>query len=99
MALILLSEVSLNPGPVNRHQTKYHKSDVFNTKGFHFIHRNINSLLHKIGKLRYIVNYYVRKNIWFNLKTCLSSKMKNIFIDLFFPKTEPISNKIILEIL
>ena len=61
MALILSSDVSLNPEPVNRHQTKHHKSDVFNTKGFRFIHLNINSLLHEIGKLRYILIIMLEK--------------------------------------
>ena len=34
---------------------------------------------------------YLRSNICFNMKTCPSSNMENIFIDLFFPETKPIS--------
>ena len=54
MLLILSGDINLNPGPVNRHQTKYHKFEVFTRKGLHFIHLNINSLLTKIDESRYI---------------------------------------------
>ena len=33
---------------------------------------------------------YIRKNICFNLKTCLSGNTENILIDLLFQKTKPI---------
>ena len=33
---------------------------------------------------------YIRNNICFNLKICLSNNIDNIFIDLLFPKTKPI---------
>ena len=54
MLLILSGDINLNPGPVNRHQIKYHKFEVFTRKGLHFIHLNINSLLTKIDESRYI---------------------------------------------
>ena len=47
-------DISLNPRPVNWHQIKNHKFEVFTRKGLHFIHLNINDLLPKIDELRYI---------------------------------------------
>ena len=134
MLLILSGDINLGPGPVNRHQTKDHKSEVFTRKGLYFIHLNINSLLSKIDELRYIakksnstvidiseakldntvydyevaidgydivrndrnrkdggVACYIRSSICFNLKTCLSNNKENIFIDLLFSKTKPIT--------
>ena len=134
MLLILSGDINLNPRPVNRHQLKDHKFEVFTRKGLHFIHLNINSLLPKIDELRYIaknsnaavigisetkldnivyysefavdgynivrndrnregggVACYIRNNICFNRKTCLSNNIENIFIDLLFPKTKPIT--------
>ena len=34
---------------------------------------------------------HIRNNICFNLKTCLSKNIENIFIDLLFPKTKLIT--------
>ena len=51
MLLILSGDINLNPGPVNRHQIKDHKFEVFTWKGLHFIHLAINSLLSKIDEL------------------------------------------------
>ena len=34
---------------------------------------------------------YIRSNICFNIKTCLSNNIENIFIDLLFRKTKPIT--------
>ena len=34
---------------------------------------------------------YIRNNICFNWKNCLSDNIENIFTDLLFPKTKPIS--------
>ena len=34
---------------------------------------------------------YIRSNIYYSRKTCLSDKLENIFIGLLFPKTKPIS--------
>ena len=56
MILILSGGIKLNPGPVNRHQIKKEDFEVFNKKGLHFMHLNINSLLNKIDKLRYIAS-------------------------------------------
>ena len=54
MALVLSGDISLNPGPVTRHQTNDPKFEVFNGKGLHLIHLNINSLLPKIDELHNI---------------------------------------------
>ena len=40
---------------------------------------------------------YIRNNICFNRKNCLSDNIENIFIDLLFPKTKPISVGIIYK--
>ena len=40
---------------------------------------------------------YVRNNICFNIKKCLSSCIGNIFLDLMFSKTKPISTGIIYK--
>ena len=34
---------------------------------------------------------YIRSNICYTRKTCLSDNLENIFIDLLFPRTKPIS--------
>ena len=134
MALLLSGDINLNPGPVARHQLNDPKFEVFNNKGLHLIHLNVNSLLPKIDELRNIakcsnaavigitetkldntvydsevtidgysivrndrnrkgggVACYIRSNICYSRKTCLSDNLENIFIDLLFPKTKPIS--------
>ena len=40
---------------------------------------------------------YVRNNICFNLKTCISNNIENIFIDLLFPKAKPITIGVIYK--
>ena len=40
---------------------------------------------------------YIRKNICFNLKNCLSNNIENTFIDLLFPKTKPITVGVIYK--
>ena len=40
---------------------------------------------------------YIRSYICFNLKTCLSNNIENIFIDLLFPKTKPITVSVIYK--
>ena len=40
---------------------------------------------------------YIRNNIFFNRKTCMSDNIENIFIDLLFPETKPISVGIIYK--
>ena len=37
------------------------------------------------------------RNICFNLRTCLSNNIENIFIDLLFPKTKPITISVIYK--
>ena len=37
------------------------------------------------------VDCYIRSNICYSRKTCLSDNLENIFIDLLFPKTKPVS--------
>ena len=34
---------------------------------------------------------YIRNSICFNLKACRSNNIENIFIDLLFPKTKPVT--------
>ena len=140
MVLILSGDIELNPGPLDRNQIKKGDFEVFNNKGLHFMHLNINSLLNKIDELHYIarssnaavigitetklgntvydsevtvdgynivrndrnrsrggVACYIRNNICFNRKNCLSDNIENIFIDLLFPKTKPISVCIIYK--
>ena len=54
--LILLSgDISLNPGPTHQHKLQcLNEWNIFKSRGLHFIHLNINSLLPKIesAKLR-----------------------------------------------
>ena len=54
--LFLLSgDISLNPGPVYQGTTKCSSEwNDFMSRGLHFFHFNINSLLSKIEELRYI---------------------------------------------
>ena len=58
LILILSGDIiSLNPGPVyNHHPPNLKEWDKFKIKGLHLLHLNINSLLPKIDKLRYMVN-------------------------------------------
>ena len=56
MILIMLGDIELNPGPVNRNQIKREDFEVFNDKGLYFAHLNIKSLLNKIDKSRYIAS-------------------------------------------
>ena len=140
MVLILSGNIELNPGPLDRNQIKKGDFEVFNNKGLHFMHLNINGLLNKIDELCYItrssnaavigitetklgntvydsevtvdgynivrndrnrsggeVACYIRNNICFNRKNCLSDNIENIFIDLLFPKKKPISVCIIYK--
>ena len=54
--LILLSGyISLNPGPTQQHKIQWlNEWNIFKSRGLHFIHLNINSLLPKIEELRII---------------------------------------------
>ena len=55
LLLLLSSDISLNPGPPHNNQLQPHSEwSVFNSRGFRFINLNVNSLLHKIDKLRNI---------------------------------------------
>ena len=51
--LILLSgDISLNPGPTHQHKLQcLNEWNIFKSRGLHFIHLNINSLLPKIEEL------------------------------------------------
>ena len=40
---------------------------------------------------------YIRSNICYNGKACISNNIENFFIDLLFPKTKPISVVIIYK--
>ena len=52
LLLLLSGDISLNPSPPHNNQLQPHS--VFNLRGLHFIHFNVNSLLPKIGKVRNI---------------------------------------------
>ena len=54
MILILSGDIELNPGPADTNQIIKEDFEVFNNKGLHFMHLNINGLLNKIDELRYI---------------------------------------------
>ena len=41
---------------------------------------------------------YIRSNICYSSKTCLSDNLENIFIDYLFPKTKPISVGILYKL-
>ena len=53
--LLLSGDISLNPGPLHNSQLQPQSEwSVFNSRGLHFIHLNVNSLLPKIRELRNI---------------------------------------------
>ena len=55
LLLLLSGNISLNPGPPHNNQLQpQNEWSVFNLRGLHFIHLNINSLLPKIDELRNI---------------------------------------------
>ena len=55
LLLLLSGYISLNPGPIHQGTLQCsNELDVFKNRGLHFIHLNINSLLPKIEKLRFI---------------------------------------------
>ena len=55
LLLLLSGDISLNPGPPHNNQLQpQNEWSVFNSRGLHFIHLNINSLLPKIDELRNI---------------------------------------------
>ena len=66
MPLFLSGYINLSPVPVNRNETKDHKTEVCTTKGLHFIHLNISSTLPKIEELQCVAeaqyngNWYIR---------------------------------------
>ena len=54
--LFFSGNIELNPGAVNRNKVKKENFELFNNKGLHFMHLNINSLLNKIDEWRYIAS-------------------------------------------
>ena len=55
LLLLLSGDISLNPGPVHQDTLQcLNEWNVFKNRELHFIHLNIDSLLPKIDKLRYI---------------------------------------------
>ena len=55
LLLLLSGDITLNPGPPHNNQLQpQNEWSVFNSRGLHFIHLNINSLLPKIDELRNI---------------------------------------------
>ena len=55
LLISLSGDISLNPGPNHQHKLQcLNEWNIFKSKGLHFIHLNINSLLPKIEELRII---------------------------------------------
>ena len=55
LLLLLSGDISLNPGPLHDDQLQpLSEWSVFNSRGLHFIHLNVNSFLPKIDELRNI---------------------------------------------
>ena len=55
LLLFLSGDISLNPGPSHNNQLQSQSEwSIFNSRGLHFIHLNVNSLLPKIDELRNI---------------------------------------------
>ena len=55
LLLLLSGDIRLNPGPLHNNQLQPQSEwSVFNSRGLHFIHLNVNSLLPKIDELRNI---------------------------------------------
>ena len=53
LLLLLSGDISLNPGPFHNNQLQPQSGlSVFNSRGLHFIHLNVNSLWLKINELR-----------------------------------------------
>ena len=52
--LLLFGDISLNPGPPHNSQIDSLSWNVFNKKGLHFLHINVNSILPKIEEIRFI---------------------------------------------
>ena len=52
---LLSGDISLNPGPTHQHKLQcLNEWNIFKSRGLHFFHLNINSLLPKIEELRII---------------------------------------------
>ena len=52
LLLLLSGDIRLNPGPLHNNQLQPQSEwSVFNSRGIHFIHLNVNSLLPKIDEL------------------------------------------------
>ena len=57
--LILSGDTSLNPGPVyNSKSLDSNEWNVFKSKDIYLIHLNVNSLLPKIDKIRYLAERF-----------------------------------------
>ena len=54
LILLLSGDISLNPGPPHNCQIARLSWNVFDKKGLHFLHINVNSLLPKIEEVRFI---------------------------------------------
>ena len=55
LLIILSDDIRLNPGPTHQHKIQcLNEWNIFKSRGLHFIHLIINSLLPKIEELRII---------------------------------------------
>ena len=55
LLILLFGDISLNPGPNHQHKLQcLNKWNIFKSRGLHFIHLNISSLLQKIEEVQII---------------------------------------------
>ena len=93
--LILTGDISLNPGPGYNNQSLHsNECNIFRSKGIHLIHLNVNSLLPKAEKIRYIAEHTKAvvigitesrsTNLFFNQK---SKQITTIYFDVIETET------------
>ena len=59
LLLLLSDDISLNPGPPHNNQLQPQSEwSIFNSRGLHRIHLNVNSFLPKIDELRNIAKLF-----------------------------------------
>ena len=79
--LLLSGDINLNPGPVQT-QLIYDKTwDSLKTKGLHFCHLNVNSLLSKIDEIRDIA-YHVKPAVLGITESKLDGSVSNMEINI-----------------
>ena len=62
MLLLLSGDINFNPGPLHNDQLQpLTEWSVFNSRGLHFTHFNVNSSLLKINELEILPNYLMQQ--------------------------------------